>query len=121
MRARRAASLQCGALQQSVEFLGQGALLDSAHALVFQLAVFEEEYGGDVADAEAGGDVGHFFDVGFADGGAAFVVIGNFLHDGGEGFAGATPSGTKIDHDDRIVFQNLVKILFSDSDFHVYV
>ena len=105
-------------LEKGVDFQGEGAFLNGSYTLVFQFTVFEEEDGGHVADAEAGGDRRAFFHVGFAHGGAAFIFVGNFFHYGSKGFAGATPGGSKVDHYYCIVLQNFVEILFCDGDFH---
>lgn len=105
-------------LQKGVELIGEAVLGHSSHALVLQLAVLEEEDGGDVTDAEAGGDVGAFLDVGFADSHAAIILLGDFVDYGGELLARPTPGGAEVDHDYRVVFENLIEVLVGDIQFH---
>ena len=71
----------------------------NAEGFVFEFAVFEEEEGGDVADAVFDGEVGLFVDIDLddSDGGAFFVS--DFVEDGAEHFAGAAPFGPEVDDD----------------------
>ena len=104
-------------LHQSVEFLGKSLFGYQSDTFVFEFAALEEEHRGDVADAEAGCQVAALVDIGGAYHGFAFIFSGNLLDTRGEGFAGATPSGTEINHDGHVRLHQFVEVLFCD--FHI--
>ena len=98
----------------------------AAYALVDGLATLEEEDGGDVADAELGGEVGALVDVGGTDDGAAFVLGGDLLDAGCEGFAGTAPGGAEVNHygqrllHDGVEVETCHKDAVTDGQFAVF-
>lgn len=107
-------------LEQSVEFVGQSAFLNQSDAFVFDFAIFDEQHGGNVADAVSGGDGGALLHVGGADDGSVGVFGGDFIDDGGQGFAGAAPGGTEIDHHGFVGFDEFIKGFFCNCCAHNY-
>jgi hypothetical protein len=104
--------------EESIEFLGEGLFGYKSDRFVDRLSAFEEEDGGDVADAETDRDGRALVHIGLTHSGAAFILVGNLLHNGSQSLAGTTPCSPKIYHSDRIVLQYLVEVFFCDCDFH---
>ena len=84
---------------------------------VHDLAVLEEEQGGDGVDAILDREILVVVDVHLADLHLAVVLSGEFVKDWGDHFAGATPFGPEIDQDWLGGFGNfLFKISGGQSD-----
>ena len=85
-------------LEDGFEFLFKCALRGCADNFVDNFASFDEEDGGDVADAEFGYEViGVFFDVDLAYDGLAFVLVGQFLDGWADFAAWAAPCSPEVD------------------------
>lgn len=63
-------------LEQGLELFFENLLLSCAHKLVYQLAIFEEQDGGDVAHTEVHSDVFVLFYIAFPHNDLAVVVVG---------------------------------------------
>ena len=85
-------------LEQLIHLFHKGVLLRGAHLLIHHLAVFEEEDGGDVADAILSDNGVVLVHIDFADGDAAVVFFGQLVDDGAYHAAGATPLCPKVEH-----------------------
>lgn len=93
--------LQCFA-NQGIELI----LRDGADDLVDNLAVFEEDQGGDTAYAVFAGSGGIVVNVDLADLDLAVVLDRKGVDEGANCFARGTPGGPKVDEDRGGRFQN---------------
>ena len=78
-------------LEKRLDFLLEGGLGNEAHAAVHFLAVLQEDNGGDVPHAKSHGQVFVLLHVAFADDDPSVEVLCQFLDDGCQTLARATP------------------------------
>jgi hypothetical protein len=81
-----------------IDLLDQNLFGGCAHDLFDDLAILEKEKGGYVVDAVLLGELLLFVDVDFDDFDLVGELLGNFVEQGGDRFAGTTPFGPKIDN-----------------------
>lgn len=89
-------------LQGSVDELGQLCFGQGAYLGGFLVAIFEDDQGGNTANAEFGGGLRVGVNIDFANFDFASVFIGDFNEYRGNHLAGATPLGPEVDQHGQI-------------------
>ena len=77
----------------------------SAHLLVNDFTVFNEEHGGNVADTVFHGDFRVFIHVHLADERLAVIFLCKFFHDGRDCAAGSAPLSPKVNEGNFSAFR----------------
>ena len=86
-------------LRHGGDLFEEGLFGEEAHVGGFRLTVLEEVERGDGLNIVLSGEGAFFVDVDFQDSEFAVLFGGDFVEQGGEHFAGATPWGPEIDDD----------------------
>lgn len=106
-------------LQEGVQFFNQNVFRNSADALVHQLTIFQEDDGGDVANAVFHANLAVVVHIDLSDDGFAVILFRQFFDNGTDHAAGTAPFGPEINDHRLIAVQGqLFKVLAGEFYSH---